>query len=802
MKKSVLTILSVCTLAAACCSFASVSPAKNTAMAEDTETGVNGLLLPSEYENYLDLTAPSDVAVCDDFKAIADGNAIYIYDEANGVYREYTHAPNTVDPSKNRVTKLQFDDADNLYFLDASTALYRLPNADLLAPETASATDTTFTCSTFILQGNTLYFTNVTTQTQLSKVPLDNLDKTAVYTLVDELSSKPTLTFWDGELYYTDSGKYLYKINPEATAPAETFVAAFPAELVSISVNSGAFSYTDIDGNFSVRDLSALTSAKDASEVPQIFGKSDQFTSLCVCNEFVYAVNGAAVWEYSVSEQNFTEAEICSFSSSIHRLNDAKQLLLTDEKLFIADDGNNRVSVYDVRTASFQTPIEVTLSASYLAANERTLLLANQTQAALYDLSSENYSASLWAYNGFIGELAGVAEVYGRYYFATENNRYYMLEQGENGWALTADVSKTYTRQTGFLTADAYGYLYTVSGNDVYRYTEADFLNPSSQTGEKICGTLPADTTAFAVDYEQNLYALSQNEIYKFTLQADGSYAQTNIDTNKKFVYGDTPTKNAFTFGIEENIAYILCDNGYIVQTDEFALPTVKNIPVNAVDQAVFSAESATVTIVKTLPNALLVEFDLAKLNGATVFPYLSYKRSEAPCTALKIGETDKYNLIAVFDKESNAYSTYLTLKTVSPEYDGEYNVEYAEAERQTAWLTNAIALYKFPYLTRLLTVTELPRGGEVTLLGEIGELDHEYYYVSFTDEQGEQKTGYIPKSYATPFDASPKKTTQTQIGKTESNDDAVWRLAYMLLGLAAIGILVDFLLLRKHNND
>ncbi len=799
-----MTILSACTFAALTASVAAGSLVPNAAAAESTENEANGLFLPTRYEEYLDLSAPSDVAVCDDFAAIADGNVIYLYDKANGVYREYTHAPNLVDPSKNRVTKLQFDAADNLYFLDASTGLYYLQSVDLLSPETASATDTAFTCSTFILHDDTLYFTNVTTQTQLSKVPLNDLDKNAVYTLVDELSSKPTLTFWDEELYYTNSGKYLYKINPDATTPAETFVAAFPSELVSVSVNGGAFAYTDIDGNFSVRDLSALTSQKDASSVEEAFGKAGSFTSLCVFDEFVYAVNGAAVWEYSVLGENFTASEICASSSSVNRLNGATQTLLAGNKLFVSDNGNARVSVYDLKNATFNDPIPVTLLPTYLAANGQTLLLANQTQAALYDVSADNYGVQLWAYNGFIGEIAGIAEVYGKYYFATENNRYYLLEKGENGWALTQDISKTYTRQTSFLTADAYGYLYTVSGNDAYRYTEADFLNPSSQTGEKICGILPTGVTAFAVDYEQNLYALASNTVYKFTLQADGTYAQTSVDTSEKFVYGGkdyTPTINSFTFGIEENIAYLLCDNNYLIQTDKFALPTVKNIAVNGADEKVFSAESAVVTVVQTTPNALLVEFDLSSLSGATVFPYISYQRSETPLTALKIGETDKYNLIAVFDKTANDYSTYLVLKAASPEFDGEYSVEYAEAERKTAWLTNAVALYKFPYLTPLLTVTELPRGSEVLLLGEIGELDHEYYLVSYTDAAGVQKTGYIPQSYATLFDASPKETTQTQVGATESNEDALWRLAYMLLGLAAIGILTDFLLLRKKND-
>jgi len=111
--------------------------------------------------------------------------------------------------------------------------------------------------------------------------------------------------------------------------------------------------------------------------------------------------------------------------------------------------------------------------------------------------------------------------------------------------------------------------------------------------------------------------------------------------------------------------------------------------------------------------------------------------------------------------------------------------------------------LYKFPYLCEELIVhPALPRGAKVTLLGEIGELDHDYYRIAYTDENGVVRTGYIPQSYTTPFDASPKDSETTIVGATESDNDALWRLAYILLGLGAVCILVDFLIIRKKKDD
>jgi hypothetical protein len=110
--------------------------------------------------------------------------------------------------------------------------------------------------------------------------------------------------------------------------------------------------------------------------------------------------------------------------------------------------------------------------------------------------------------------------------------------------------------------------------------------------------------------------------------------------------------------------------------------------------------------------------------------------------------------------------------------------------------------LYKFPYLTTLLTVDALPRGGQVTLLGEVNGLDNDYYLVSYTNQNGESVQGYLPQSYAALYDAVTSPTTQTTVGETEKDADSVMRLIYLLLGFLVICILVDFLLLRKKEEE
>ena len=238
-----------------------------------------------------------------------------------------------------------------------------------------------------------------------------------------------------------------------------------------------------------------------------------------------------------------------------------------------------------------------------------------------------------------------------------------------------------------------------------------------------------------------------------------------------------------------------------MVKTERLQLPTVQSIAVDGADESIFGSQTDGVQVVKIQKNALLIEFDLPSLQNATVFPYLAHKRNATETTALKLAETDKYNAVAVFDETQNQYHTYLVLKTACTQLSAqEYSVVYETGK--TAYLTNSVNLYKFPYLCELLTAARLERGAEIVLLGEIGELDHEYYFIAYKTANGETKTGYIPQSYATDFNASPSQMQENGYGNAENNDDAVWRMTYLLLGLAAIAILVDFLILHKRNRD
>ncbi|MBQ8684989.1 MAG: hypothetical protein IJ514_02310 [Clostridia bacterium] len=746
--------------------------------------GVSGdtLVAPKTYEEYLPLTQPTDVAVSENYTAIADGNVLYIYDREEGVYREYTHGNGATE---SHIKKVQFDEYETLYFLDGSTST----NFYRFNVETGEERRLDLACGTFLVAGSDLYFTNAQEELYAASLHASDLSSTPLHWsdggICKDVSS---LAFWNEELYFIQSDYNLMKIDPKATeAPkyGTARIRSFLSNITSIAIAEGVLACTKASGDLEAYPLPC----RDETEA--VFTASGEFTALSPFGAHIYAVqtDGGVIKQYSTAQAAFTDFEICSASNAPNRFSGATALFLSDDRLFIADNANGRVSVYDTQAERFENAFVSTLSPSFLSADGENLIAANGEQAAIYALSGESLGAELARFDGFTGEIKGVASVYGKHYLVTDANYFYAFEKAASGEWTKREIKKDSTRYPSTLVADAYGNLYIRSGRSVYAFTEAEFTD-GEQSGREVFDSLPEATQRIAVDYEQNIYALADNQI---TVNGD-----TAVDFSTPLVYGTGVSVSAFAFGIEENAGYLLCDGSYVIKTKRLNLPTVKSIPVNGADEEIFSERSANVSVVETKENALFIAFELSALKEQTVFPYLSYERKESAQTALKMGEAGKYTLLALFDEGKNEYATYLVLTAAcTPLAQNEYAAVY-EGETQTGYITSEVTLYKFPYLNELLAVDTLPRNAEIKLLGEVNKLDHEYYHVSYTDENGVEKTGYVPKSYASTIDAAPPESETVVYGDTESDTDSVWRLAYLVLGFALVCILADYLILRK----
>ena len=824
MKKLFSTILSVSALTAAIFSAQSFSatPLNTqsftapvhaahtvTARAETTSTApTETLVTPGTYEQYLTLSEPRSVSLSLGYKAIADGNKIYLYSESTNTYQTYEHTAN-VDQTKNTISALQFADDGLLYFLDSSTYLYTFN------PKTfETATQTKLVCSTFDIFGDEIYFTNVSATSQLSKTTLDNLDVSKATLLKPNIGSKPVVTHHNGDVYYTNNGGYLHCYRADyGDAP---LIKYFETEIISMAFTETAFAYADINGNFYVYGISEiLGGSTNASDLTPKFSDEGGFVSLTAYNDNIYAVKDKNVKEFSPKENVFTSFEICADSDAENRLSGATDAALSGGLLFTADAGNARVSVYDTKNQKQLAPIPTDLSdIRYIAAGDDTVLVANATTASLYSLSKTEYGKFCGTFTGFNGDLVGVAPLYDRYYLLSKTNGYYKISKtDESADSQPETATETPTHWTiertekknaptaRLLTADLYGNLYVAYASDLYRFTEAEFMSAEDLThsvagGKPVVDNLPIKATKLAVDYKRSIYALSENSltVYQGTEQKTVSLA-------KSLVYGQTSDfpVTSFAFGVEENETYLLYGGNLLIKTTEFDLPTVKNIPVDGCDEPLFKKESATFSVVNTKENSLFVHFDMHKLANAQTFPYQFHELEKSQTTALQIGTVNEYSILAVLDKSTNRYQTVLVLQEFTEALpETEYRTDYTESK--IGYLTNAVNLYKFPYLTELLTVTKLPKNGKIQLLGEVRRLDYEYYQISFQSEDGEQ-TGYVPKSYVNLYDGTPNEVTDQTLGG-EADDGGVARLAFILLGSAIICILIDFLLLRKKPND
>lgn len=774
---------------------AALSLVPKSASAETSgSTPATQLLLPTSYEQYLDLTAPTDVAVCEDYTAIADGNVIYVYDKTDGVYREYVHEVNPNDPSKNNVTKLQFDGAGDLYFLDA-TYLYVLKPETLELP-TPTVQDTKFPCTSFYLHKNMLYFTDVKpSHTQLSQLDVlaNGIDVNKSETLINSLKGKPTITVYQNELYYTEDNTISkYSFDTNTTTPV-AWLSNQMQVLTSVQIVDDVLCCTDNAQNFYAYNLLDVMGAPAAEPPAPLFKTQGSFSALSVFEGGVYAVDGNIIRLFSVTDLAFTGYEISNKSASQNRIGGVTDSCLVGDVLMLADVGNHRISLCDVQTGEFLTPIQNTLTVSYLVSDGSTVLAANADKAILYSMQTENYGAVLAEFDNFIGNIVGAASVYGKYYLALDNYCHYLVEADETGVWNCAETKRVATRQPSLLTADVYGNLYVASGSKIHRYTEEQFLS-IDQDGEEVYGNLPQAATKIMVDYAGNLYALIDNQLFK--LGEEKAYP-----LNNPLVYVDTATPTSFAFGIENNETYLVYQENYVAKTTLLNLPTVKTIAVGETDDKIFAKESATFSVVQTIPDALVVYFDIHTLQGAEVFPYLSYERRAQPFTALKIGETETHNALALFNDATHEYQTCLVLKTQCQELPAEeYRADY-ETEK-IGYLSNAVSLYKFPYLNSALTASRLNAGTEIVLLGEIDKLDHPYYHVAFADENGVRQTGFVPKAYVTLFNGAPPVPETEIYGGTEDNNDSIYRLCYLILGMGVVCILVDLIILRKRKND
>lgn len=699
------------------------------------------LILPDSYEQYLPLSNPSHIAMSEEHIAVADGSTLYLYDRAEGTYTLYAHTTGQ-DDTPTTISELQFTEDGQLYFTDQSTGLYLFGDG--------SAIPQNLSCSTFLIEGETLYYaTSVTTGTvSFYYVPLaaiGNAEKARV--LLDQFTgSEPHFAYENGTLHCMINNNFRYSydttthkqvngagsfLNNSVTQIAGLrYVCALGKELYYSSAD-GLYR-TDEDGN------------------AELILAGSGFSTLTAYQNTLYCVKGSSIVGIDVTggTASYTGYEIAAASSSVNRLSGAVDVVRAGELVVTADAGNRRVCVYRIDTDTY-SEYPCTFTPSLVATDGETIVAADGS--AIYKLS---YSETEFVEIESAVNVAGLACVYGNIYYVTSN--------GILGQVGGSPAFRSYG--IAGLAQDLYGTLYIAYENgSVYSFTESEFA--AAGGGTQLGFTLPQNYSSFRADFEGNLYCLEGNTLYKngeTFAQIDGGDFVWQQDES------DAPPVS-FALGFEDSEVYF-CFGNYVVRSDADALeiPTLNAISAGDIP-ATLGVTHASDRLLVSIPSGTVgILTDLAELKDSSCFPYRRYYRTEEVKEGVLIGETESYYLVVLF--EDNAYTANVFRKNEN--YLLPEESYWTETER-SAYLSSTVSPYHFPCLASELGEDKLARGIAVTVQGIVAAPERDYALIEYTAD-GATKSGYVPLSYITDISPIAADEESYTLGWIKANDDGI----------------------------
>ncbi len=478
-------------------------------------------------------------------------------------------------------------------------------------------------------------------------------------------------------------------------------------------------------------------------------------------------------------------------------------------------------------TAGFFAPQKTT------SANAQTTPVSNYCMATSGDCAALSYGNTVYLYNGRSG---GFWQEYAHEKTVTDlhfdgNGTLYLLNEEQstgalalytldtNAYADGAQAVKTDVTCDFFLAENERVYYgnYSIPPITLYQASVDSIAEKSELCSVNffISHLSYSDGTVYVLDAEKKVRALSKNgsaHTELVTLPADTKKAI--VADNYVFYISETAfcrydlTTNAtevkqagefLSMSVNGDTVYLMEESGvyaYSVTEDGSLSPAQGMFTYFQNNDALTSALNAVVreelptddfALVETVAGALLLEVEI-KEDGT--FAYGSSTRPE-PFTALKIAQTGEYALLTSRTTAAGAYTTYLVHQSgVSAPLD------VYESYEKTGSVTNAVHVYKFPDMA-FTALGKLDCGERVKIVGEVRSLGCDYYAV-----EKEGKKGYIPKAYVTFYEEPATQTTESLLGDGVTDSDSVWQLVCLLLGVAAVGILIDYLILRPKRED
>ena len=708
--------------------FAGAGAAMPTLTAQADETTQIGktntqLFLPETFEQYLPLNAPSDVAFCDKYLAVADGTSLYVYDRMQGTYSRYQHSV--------IISKIQFSQDSKLYFSDRNAAFYTFDISGMTAKETR------IPAATFYIEGTTLYTAAVVSnRTTLYAVSLNGSLDTSPTTPFGEIETNntPRMTYANGTLYCaTNSNVYAYDVSN-----LQTYTKVFLDNNSDVSGLSsvcafGEMIYYTVSGS-AIPSENGLYRADLTGKSDRI-GEGEGYAALTTYRGELYAVKGTSVVKLDVSgdEVIFSDYEICSSSTSVNRLAGGTEAARAGDLLVMTDEINRRVTVYNMATSSYS--VIASAYDPYQIATDANIISLTNGESRIYTYRADGTPIADQSISSqYI--IVGIACVYGECYYVTGNNLY-----GKSRANLQPVYHNVAASAAG-LTADLYGNLY-VSYTDgrVYRYSEGSFTD-AEIGGDPLPYTVPADSDVIRADFEGNIYSLSDDKIYR------NGELYAAVDAEGCVYRSDTPVLRSFALGFEDGTVYLLYDN-FVLGTNAISFPTLRTIETQNAKDEIFTAQPQLKLVTVSAGSvAVRTDLDVLSSDESGYFPYSEYSRLAEEARGILLAETDDYCVVALFGSD-HKYTANLIRRDRCTAVD---ESEYWQNAEGTRYLTSDASVYLYPCLVNALRGETLPRASEVRLEGIVTSGDtSDYPYALVSFERNEEKNyGYIPLSYLT----------------------------------------------------
>lgn len=732
---------------------------------EENQTQL-GLLLPESYEQYLELTAPTDFALSEKYIAVADKTtgqmaSIYILDRAGNVYKTFTfNTPNSI-------TSLNFysdGGTDYLFFVVPPNQVYYLD----LSAESLTGTEQLLSGlapSVMLINGNEIFYSKTTEgSSSLFHATLNGLTVGNETNILDDEATLQTgnarFSLYDGQVYVSENNK-VYKCYADHIDTTTTAAITHnPIEQFAM-IGQNQILYSDAWNDLYYNNSTNMIQT-NCSVIKYYQGK-------------VYVIyrDGISGIDVTQEKQEFNDYRIGKYANTENRIGqDAKDISLWGSRLVIADQANRRVLIYDKTNA--QSPYSVIESVEFgqiVCAGKDTFAVSDTSQVLIYDYDG-TLKATL-AKSLFDSVIHSIAYSYGNYYIVGEGNRnaYVFAETGTDSSALEDGVNLQSAACIS-VTADIFGNLYVLQGASVYRYTTDTF--GKGVTGEHIC-TFSEPPVKILCDYVGNIYACTADSILRYSV-ADQKITDFEIGTELNALVYNNGASSAVSFALsfENSEMYILSD-GFIAKTESFGIASINNLSAEQTYEKIFvngtDQNTADNTLIRAHKNCVGIRLDFSAFTeDSSVLPCGDYMRFSEEKIGTLLAETDDGVVVLFHDLQENdtnpitnrSYEIYLLPK--GSDYESLGTQYYTQkGKNYMATVSNDVGLYKYPAMYKFRTnsegaaeilgkIADLKQGTQVFVLGELNPgsdvLDAGSYSFILVKTESGDVYGFVPTAY------------------------------------------------------